>query len=69
MASTGRSSVWAKEPWRSTWTPAAMAGLLGRHGYQVTRDEDLRDTAVALAMPIRRGRSLGHSRVMVADRT
>jgi methyltransferase (TIGR00027 family) len=69
MASTGRSSVWAKEPWRSTWTPAAMAGLLGRHGYRVTRDVDLRDTAVALAMPIRRSGSLGHSRVMVADRT
>jgi methyltransferase (TIGR00027 family) len=69
MASTGRSSVWAKEPWRSTWTPAAMAGLLGRHGYSVTRDEDLRDAAVALELPIRRGRSLGHSRVMVADRS
>jgi methyltransferase (TIGR00027 family) len=69
MASTGRSSVWAKEPWRSTWTPAAMAGLLARHGYAVTRDEDLLDTAVALATPTRHSKSLSHSRVMVADRT
>jgi methyltransferase (TIGR00027 family) len=69
MASTGRSSVWANEPWRSAWTPAAMAGLLVRNGYAVTRDESLLDVAGALAMPIRQRRSLGHSRVMVADRT
>jgi methyltransferase (TIGR00027 family) len=67
MASTGRPSIWAKEPWRSTWTPAAMAELLARHGYLVTRDEDLRDTAGALALPIRHRRSLGNSRVLVAD--
>ncbi|RZU75479.1 methyltransferase (TIGR00027 family) [Micromonospora kangleipakensis] len=69
MASTGRSSVWANEPWRSTWTPAAMTALLARHGYAVSRDENLLDTARALATPIRHSRSLGHSRVMVADRT
>ncbi len=69
MASTGRSSVWATEPWRSTWTPAAMAGLLARHGYAVTRDDDLLDMAVALATPTRHSKSLSHSRVMVADRT
>lgn len=69
MASTGRPSVWAGEPWRSTWTPAAMAGLLARHGYAVTRDDDLLDTAATLGMPIHHRRSLGHSRVMVADRT
>jgi methyltransferase (TIGR00027 family) len=68
-ASTGRASVWANEPWRSTWTPAAMAGLLARHGYAVTRDQNLLDTAAALAIPIQRRRSLGHSHVMVADRT
>ncbi len=68
MASTGRSSVWADEPWRSTWTPAAMAALLTRHGYTITHDEDLLHTAGTLAMPIRRRTSLRHSRVMVADR-
>ncbi|MGR6319896.1 class I SAM-dependent methyltransferase [Micromonospora soli] len=69
MASTGRSSVWAKEPWRSTWTPAAMAALLARHGYTVTRDESLLDTARALATPIRHSRSLAHGRVTTADRS
>ncbi|MEU5781964.1 class I SAM-dependent methyltransferase [Micromonospora lupini] len=68
MASTGRRSVWAKEPWRSTWTPDAMAALLARHGFTVTGDHDLLDTARALALPVRRATSLAHSRVMVADR-
>ncbi|MFG1656751.1 class I SAM-dependent methyltransferase [Micromonospora chersina] len=67
-ASTGRSSVWANEPWRSTWTSAAMAALLTRHGWTVTRDENLLDTARALALPVHRGTSLRHSRVTVADR-
>ncbi|WP_243420601.1 class I SAM-dependent methyltransferase [Micromonospora globispora] len=68
MASTGRSSVWANEPWRSTWTPEAMTRLLARHGYTVTSDEDLLGTAGALAVPIRHRISLRHGRVMVADR-
>ncbi|GAB3942344.1 hypothetical protein GCM10027614_29210 [Micromonospora vulcania] len=68
MASTGRSTVWAKEPWRSTWRPADMAALLARHGFTVTRDENLLDAARALSLPIRHARSLSHSRVMVADR-
>lgn len=68
MASTGRSSVWANEPWRSTWTPSAMAALLTRNGYTVTRDENLLDAARALAVPIRHPRSLRHGQVMVADR-
>lgn len=67
-ASTGRSSVWANEPWRSTWTPAAMAALLTPHGYRVTREESLLDTARTLALPLARARSLRHSQVMVADR-
>jgi len=67
-ASTRRASVWADEPWRSTWTPAAMAGLLGRHGYAVTSDGDLLQTAKALATSTHHHRSLGMSRVTVADR-
>ncbi|MET8084599.1 class I SAM-dependent methyltransferase [Micromonospora sp. NPDC005237] len=69
MASTGRRSVWANEPWRSTWTPAAMAALLAHHGFTVTGDHALLDTARTLAVPIRHATSLAHSRVMVADRT
>lgn len=68
MASTGRHSFWATEPWRSTWTPAAMAALLARHDFTVTDDHDLLDTARALSVPIRRATSLAHGRVMVADR-
>lgn len=67
MATTGRSSVWANEPWRSTWTSAAMAGLLARHGYTVTNDQDLLAAAQALALPIHHRRSLSHGRVLVAD--
>jgi methyltransferase (TIGR00027 family) len=69
MASTGRRSVWANEPWRSTWTPDTMAHLLARHGYTATHDEDLLDTATGLAIPVRHRMSLRHSHVMVADRT
>ncbi|MEU0550070.1 class I SAM-dependent methyltransferase [Micromonospora sp. NPDC005979] len=69
MASTGRRSFWATEPWRSTWTPAAMAALLARHGFTVTGDHDLLETARELSLPIRRTTSLAHSRVMVADRS
>ena len=67
-ASTGRRSVWATEPWRSTWTPAAMAALLARHGYRVTRDESLLDAGRRLALPVGRASSLRHGRVLVADR-
>ncbi|MEU1689903.1 class I SAM-dependent methyltransferase [Micromonospora sp. NPDC005707] len=67
-ASTGRASVWANEPWRSTWTPAAMAALLTRHGFHVTRAASLLDTARALGLPVPRARSLRHSQVTVADR-
>jgi methyltransferase (TIGR00027 family) len=68
VASTGRTSVWANEPWRSMWTPDAMARLLVREGYAVTRDEDLLDRSCALGLPVRQRASLRHSRVMVADR-
>ncbi|NES27798.1 SAM-dependent methyltransferase [Micromonospora terminaliae] len=67
-ASTGRPSVWADEPWRSTWTPAAMAALLTRHGFTVTAGENLLDTARRLALPVRHARSLRHGQIMVADR-
>jgi methyltransferase (TIGR00027 family) len=67
MASTGRRSVWAKEPWRSTWTPEAMAALLARNGFVVTRDEALSDTANSLRLQVQRPVLLGHSHVMTAD--
>lgn len=69
MRSTGRSSFWAQEPWRSTWAPDAMAALLARNGYAVSSDVDLLAAATALGMQIRHRRSLRHGRVIVADRT
>lgn len=68
MASTGRSSVWKTEPWRSTWTSADMAVLLARHGFALTWDEDLLTIAGALGTPASHRRSLGQGQVMVADR-
>jgi methyltransferase (TIGR00027 family) len=67
-ASTGRSSVWTREPWRSAWTPSAMAGVLARHGFAVARDDDLAEVAGTLGMPVLRRRTIGRSRVAVADR-
>ncbi|GGM29486.1 hypothetical protein GCM10007977_033460 [Dactylosporangium sucinum] len=67
-ASTGRRSVWAREPWRSTWTPASMAALLTGHGFTVAADEDHLTAARALGTPTRHARSLRHGRVAVADR-
>ncbi|MDG4823356.1 class I SAM-dependent methyltransferase [Asanoa sp. WMMD1127] len=66
--STGRRSVLSREPWRSTWTPRAMADLLARHGFTVTQDHNVLDVAETLGTPIRRGRSLAQSQVQVADR-
>ena len=40
-ALAGRSSPWAREPRRSSWTPAAVRELLTGHGLAVVRDDDL----------------------------
>ncbi|MFB9237881.1 class I SAM-dependent methyltransferase [Plantactinospora siamensis] len=67
-ASTGRSSVWAAEPWRSLWKPEAMARLLADHGWTVTDQRDLLQAARALGVPIAHPATLRHGQVMVADR-
>jgi methyltransferase (TIGR00027 family) len=59
---------WANEPVRSSWTPAAMADLLHRHGFEVQRDDDLLTLAGELPIAVRRRRWLQHGRVAVADR-
>ncbi|GAA1876766.1 class I SAM-dependent methyltransferase [Asanoa iriomotensis] len=66
--SAGRSSVFAREPWRSTWTPKAMADLLARHGYTVVADQNMLDTAEGMPVPVQHRRSLAQSQVQVADR-
>ncbi|GIF71231.1 class I SAM-dependent methyltransferase [Asanoa siamensis] len=67
--SAGRSSVFTREPWRSTWAPTAMATLLGRHGFTVTQDQNVLDVAESLRMPVRHRRALAQSQVQVADRS
>lgn len=58
----------AREPWRSTWTPANMRDLLARHGFEVVSDTDLLTVAEALTIPARNSRSLRSGRVLIADR-
>ncbi|MEV4621280.1 class I SAM-dependent methyltransferase [Asanoa sp. NPDC049573] len=67
-ASTGRSSVFAQEPWLSFWTPQSMGDLLGRHGFTVSEDLNLLDVARELRTPVRHPASLVLSAVLVADR-
>jgi methyltransferase (TIGR00027 family) len=67
MAAARRRSPWADEPPRSSWTPNAMAELLGRHGFGVDRDDDLLTLAEALPITARQRRSLRTGRVAVAD--
>jgi methyltransferase (TIGR00027 family) len=62
-----REDVWADEPPRSTWKPAAIASLLDQTGFQAIRDDDLLTIAESLRVPASRRRSLSCSRVMVAD--
>jgi len=68
-ALAGRSSPWASEPRRSSWTPGGMRELLTRHGLAIVRDDDLLSLAEQLRVPIKQRRSLRTGRVAVADRT
>ncbi len=57
----------ASEPWRSTWTPKAMAALLTRHRFIVDRDRDLLAIAGELGSVATHRRSLANGRVAVAQ--
>jgi methyltransferase (TIGR00027 family) len=67
-ALAGRSSPWASEPRRSSWTPRGMRDLLTCHGLAIVRDDDLLTLAEQLGVPIKQRRSLRTGRVAVADR-
>jgi methyltransferase (TIGR00027 family) len=68
MAALARQrSLWADEPRRSAWTPAAMAELLATYGFHVIRNDDLLEFAHALPMTVRVSRSLKAARLAVAD--
>lgn len=57
----------ADEPRRSAWTPEQMAELLQRHGFTVTRDDDLASIARREHITAALSRSLAVSRVATAD--
>ena len=61
-----RPSLWKDEPHRSSWTPAALRGLLEGHGFTVTADEDLLTVAERLAVPAERRASLSRARIATA---
>lgn len=63
-----RTDPLAHEPWRSSWTPAAMRDLITRQGFAVTRDDDLLTIAQRLQIPVRNRRSLRVGRIAVANR-
>lgn len=65
---TGLDDPLTDEPWRSLWTPKAIAGLLARHGFAVERDEDLLTTAHRIGSPTTHRRSLANGRVAVGTR-
>jgi methyltransferase (TIGR00027 family) len=65
---TGHASPLANEPWRSAWSADAIAGLLGRHGFTVERDDDLLSVAEQLGSPTDHARSVRTGRVAVARR-
>jgi methyltransferase (TIGR00027 family) len=72
-AVAGRRTVWAREPWRSSWTPAAMAALLARHGFAVSQDDDLLTLAASVPLDVSalgtgRRASMSNGRFAVADR-
>ena len=62
-----RRSLWADEPRRSSWMPAAMRTLLGTYGFSLEADDDLLTVAGQLGLPVRQRLSLGNGRVAVAD--
>jgi methyltransferase (TIGR00027 family) len=68
LVTARRSSPWADEPRRSTWTPEAMRQLLAAHGFTVERDDDLLTLATALGTPVNQTGSLRNGRVLVANR-
>jgi len=63
-----KSGPWAGEPWRSTWSPEAMARLLALHGFAVRSDQDLLEIADDLGVRLGQRASMRSGRVAVAER-
>jgi methyltransferase (TIGR00027 family) len=65
---SGSDNAMAREPWRSTWTPATMKRLLTGHGFTTVSDEDLTTIVRRLSLTVGTRRSSDNGRVFVADR-
>ncbi|MFL6166986.1 MAG: class I SAM-dependent methyltransferase [Ornithinibacter sp.] len=68
MRLTRQHDPMAGEPWRSAWSPDAMRAMLGRHGFETIRDDDLLSLASGLDLPHEADASLRNGRVAVALR-
>jgi methyltransferase (TIGR00027 family) len=62
-----RQDPMASEPWRSTWTQAAMREVLEGAGFAVASDDGLVDLARGLGITIAHHRAVVSGRVAVAD--
>lgn len=57
------------EPIRTVLTPKQMSGLLGRHAFQVSTDDDIPGLGARLSSGVARAtRAMKHLRIVVADR-
>ncbi|MFL6078345.1 MAG: class I SAM-dependent methyltransferase [Ornithinibacter sp.] len=68
MRLTRQHDPMAGEPWRSAWSPDTMRAMLGRNGFETTRDDDLLTLASGLDLPHHADASLRNGRVAVALR-
>jgi methyltransferase (TIGR00027 family) len=62
----GQDDPLTGEPWLSSWTPVSMRRLLARHGFFVSRDEDLMSVAARINSPTTNSRSIRIGRVAIA---
>lgn len=56
------------EPWRSHWSPAQMAQVLGQNGFRVVADDDLLTLSAGMDLPGASTVSMRNGRVAVATR-
>ncbi|MFE3193959.1 class I SAM-dependent methyltransferase [Nocardia sp. NPDC059240] len=68
LSLSGRTNPMAREPQRSSWTPAAMAAVMTERGFTVTGDRDMLSVALDSGVAGRRESFLSTGRLLVADR-
>ncbi|MGW4247706.1 hypothetical protein, partial [Nocardia sp. NPDC004722] len=68
LSLTGRTNPMAREPQRSSWTPAAMGAVVTERGFTVTGDRDMLTVAHDSGVAGKRESFLSTGRLLVADR-